>query len=89
MNNPPAVTKVVNPTIKIIAKGSSGLLEPGANLTMLILKARLFRDRLSRYIRIPILICLLCAGRSLEHTVFVYQEETRVLRPAFPSSSLF
>lgn len=47
MNSPPARTKIVNPTIAISATGSRGLLEPGASLMKLILKARLFNDLLS------------------------------------------
>src|SRR2546425_5640676 len=46
-NNPPDSTNTVNPTIRNSAIGSRGLLDPGASLMKLILKARLFNDLFS------------------------------------------
>jgi hypothetical protein len=47
MNSPPARTKTVKARIKNEATGNSGLLDPGASFTKLILKARLLRDLFS------------------------------------------
>src|SRR3989442_8789123 len=46
-NNPPASTNTVNSTIRNSATGNKGLLDPGASLMKLILKARLFNDLFS------------------------------------------
>src|SRR5436853_6895485 len=54
-NSPPDSTNTVNPTIRNSAIGNKGLLDPGASLMKLILKARLFNDLFSfqRLVFIP------------------------------------
>ena len=47
MNSPPARTKTVKARITNEATGSSGLLDPGASFTKLILNARLLSDLFS------------------------------------------
>src|SRR5439155_16478435 len=78
-------TNTVNPTIMNSAIGSRGLLDPGASLMKLILKARLFNDLFSfqRLVFMP----------TNEQSSIVYVLLVRLLRcpnnkPCFPAVCL-
>src|SRR5712692_8644631 len=80
MNSPPARTKTVKARITNEATGNSGLLDPGASFTKLILNARLLSDLFS--LKNPVLKPIAGPRRQAEEWT------SSIISPAFPVDAL-